>query len=199
MKTLPDYVIALDDKNIVVTDEASLVDVPLPKLVEHYNLVSAVKVKRFKDRATAMTRLVKAVAERTSDAEPAPVADAEVPAKAPKVAKAPKSDVVVINLPQKDEVKNHRPGSKRARTIDMLKTGATFQAVSAAIGWDKKTTYEGIRLLHIQLGYGIKTDAVTGVITLQGEPTIAAPVAEPAAPDAPEAEGAAPAPDDHLA
>lgn len=56
--------------------------------------------------------------------------------------------------------KECKPGSKRATTLEMLKgDGATFDEVKAKIGWDERTAYEGIRLLHSYLGYGIRETA----------------------------------------
>ncbi len=63
-------------------------------------------------------------------------------------------------FPAKDEIKGHRPGTHRSTLVELLsrEEGATFEECQKATGWDKKTTYEGIRLLHYYVGYGMKQD-----------------------------------------
>lgn len=58
------------------------------------------------------------------------------------------------------------PPTKRARVLGMLTSadGATYDEVSAAIGWDKRTTYEGIVLLNKLLGWGLVEDTESGKI-----------------------------------
>ena len=82
---------------------------------------------------------------------------------------------VAFNFPKKlDEkgnpvgVKAHRPNCKRALVVDMLtsESGATFsevaQAIEATFGaseaWDGSTCYEGIKLIHSELGYALTED-----------------------------------------
>jgi hypothetical protein len=64
-------------------------------------------------------------------------------------------------FPVADEIKNVRPGTHRATLVELLSTkeGASFEECQAATGWDKKTCYEGIRLLHSYVGYGMTQDA----------------------------------------
>jgi hypothetical protein len=98
---------------------------------------------------------------------PAPKAKAEPKAKA---APKPKAEKKVIErkprgmrffFPVADEIKNVRPGTHRATLVELLSTkeGASFEECQAATGWDKKTCYEGIRLLHSYVGYGMTQDA----------------------------------------
>lgn len=79
-------------------------------------------------------------------------------------------------FPAGDEIKSVRPGTFRAKLVELFSTGkgATFDEAMAATwgskkGMDeetaKKTTYEGIRLLHYYVGYGMKQDA-DGRITI---------------------------------
>jgi hypothetical protein len=100
-------------------------------------------------------------------AAPAPKAEPKAKAKA---APKPKAEKKVIErkprgmrffFPVADEIKNVRPGTHRATLVDLLsrKEGASFEECQAATGWDKKTCYEGIRLLHSYVGYGMTQDA----------------------------------------
>lgn len=79
-------------------------------------------------------------------------------------------------FPVGDEIKPVRAGTFRAKLVELFSTGkgATFDEAMAATwgskeGMDeetaKKTTYEGIRLLHYYVGYGMKQDA-DGRITI---------------------------------
>ena len=64
-----------------------------------------------------------------------------------------------FDIPPGDELLGHRAGTKRALLIEMLSgKGATFQEVQDAINWDRRTAYEGIKLLN-KLGYGIQEKA----------------------------------------
>lgn len=79
-------------------------------------------------------------------------------------------------FPVGDEIKPVREGTFRAKLVELFSTGkgATFDEALAATwgskeGMDpevaKKTCYEGIRLLHYYVGYGMKQDA-DGRITI---------------------------------
>lgn len=91
-------------------------------------------------------------------------AAATKPPKPPRTAKVPKPEgeakaprALAFNLPLTADIK--RPGrGKRLAIFEMLqrKEGATFEEVQTATGWDRKTAYEGIRLLHTYCGYGLK-------------------------------------------
>jgi len=109
---------------------------------------------------------------------------------APAAPAAPKHKL--FNLKQADAIRAHRPGTKRAKVVEMIKRdgGATFEEIMTAIGWDAKTAYEGVRLVNQYLGYGMTTDADTGKITGSGDipPMLekqVAPVKEPKAPKEP--------------
>lgn len=77
--------------------------------------------------------------------------------------------------PDPDGIKAHREGSKgRAVAIQLLSqkdkdgnvVGATFEEVMKGTGWDEKKAYEGIRLVHFALGWGMKLDNDTGKIRI---------------------------------
>lgn len=79
-------------------------------------------------------------------------------------------------FPADKEIKPVREGTFRAKLVELFSTGkgATFDEAMAAtwgskkdmdVETAKKTTYEGIRLLHYYVGYGMKQDA-DGRITI---------------------------------
>lgn len=55
------------------------------------------------------------------------------------------------------EQKSVREGTKRATVLQLLsrKNGATIGEVMEATGWDRKTAFDGIKLLHTAVGYGL--------------------------------------------
>lgn len=67
---------------------------------------------------------------------------------------------MTFTLPFAGSVKEPRPSSKRAKVLEMLTRpqGATHEEVMKAVGWDRITAYEGIRLLSKHNGYGLRED-----------------------------------------
>lgn len=135
---------------------------------------AAKKEKKEAEKAAKTEAKAKADAEKAEKKAAADKDKAEAKAKrdAEKAEKPKRSEkgqggdkALVFNLPFLGEIKEHRPGTKRAKVIEMLTPGATLEQVMAEIGWDRKTAYEGIRLVHFYLGYGIKTED-GGVIRL---------------------------------
>lgn len=139
-------------------------------------------VKRFSDRKAGAKRLwelgtpieirraepvtkghVREAIEHPAE-EPAPV-DAKAAKKSkakPKAEAKPQGERKVrqmtFRLPPKGKTfKAHREGTCRARLIELLgrPNGALFSECQAEFNWDKKTCYEGIRLLNSLLGYGL--------------------------------------------
>jgi Protein of unknown function (DUF3489) len=143
---------------------------PAARLVEIYNsLPEATKVKKFKDRATAVSRIWKAIqtpgqAEPVAAGEPAqePDAPAEIAQpeaaipETPEPAPAPQTpDVAQEASPAKTKTprakKEPKPareagvpreGSKTSQVIAMLKRegGTTLEEIMTAMGWLKHTT-----------------------------------------------------------
>lgn len=105
--------------------------------------------------------------ESIESTEVAPVTSAPTPAPA-KGQQAGRRTRFNFDPKPDDQIKQHRSGTKRARVYEMLssKEGATFDEVSETIGWDKRTTYEGIILIHKALGHGLVEDEKTGKIRL---------------------------------
>lgn len=109
--------------------------------------------------ATAQRKAQSAQASRTrsrASTKKTPPAKA-APAKAVKRQSPPKR-AMTFDLPCASTQKQPRESSKRAKVLAMLqrKNGATHQEVMDAIGWDRVTAYEGIRLLSIHNGYGLR-------------------------------------------
>lgn len=65
-----------------------------------------------------------------------------------------------------ETIKSVKEGSKRHKLLQLLKSegGATFEECMAETGWNRKDCYEGIRLLHYYVGYGLNMDETTGKI-----------------------------------
>jgi hypothetical protein len=65
-----------------------------------------------------------------------------------------------FDWPPRGEVKKHRVGTKRAKALALLlrPEGATLEEVQETCGWDAANAYEGIKLLHGYLGYGVRED-----------------------------------------
>lgn len=119
---------------------------------------------------TIAQKLAAAKAAQTPATKPAPK---QKPEKAPKAPKEPKVKAekkarkprgISFNFlakageDGKADIKKIRPGTKRALIIDLLSrpNGATFDECRKETDWDVKTCYEGIRLLHFYVGYGIE-------------------------------------------
>lgn len=129
----------------------------LPQLADKYNEhTDGRKIKKFRDRGTALRRTAQAIAaykarEGTAEA----VKNME-----PQRLKAHKP----FNYEPLREIKQHRPNTARAKAVKALLKGATFAEVQQATGWEKyHQCYEGIKLIHTQLGHGLRQNS-KGVI-----------------------------------
>ncbi len=60
--------------------------------------------------------------------------------------------------PDPDGIREARPGTKRARVVELLRAGTTLEDVQEAIGWNRMTAIEGIRLVATKLGWGMRQD-----------------------------------------
>lgn len=163
-----------------------------PQLVELHNLVRSnlglSTTKRFADTKTAIKRTWSALEQydqandeslgkgqvELSEADKRQVKDEAESRQGEK--KPRKLRGMRFVFPAGDEIKPVRPGTHRAKLVELFSTkpGATFDEALAAT-WGakkdmdpevaKKTCYEGIRLLHYYVGYGMKQDA-DGRITI---------------------------------
>ena len=68
-------------------------------------------------------------------------------------------------VPCRGTIKPPRPGSIRARLVEILSRGATFDEVCATLGLSKAGAYDHIRLVHVAGGYGVR-EGEDGVIRL---------------------------------
>jgi len=128
----------------------------LAELLAAYIERAGEPVKKFKSKKAAIEALeaLDGKPERATEAIPEEVAE--------KVKSRKRKPFI---WPVKDEIKPHRAGTKRAFVVETLTTtGATFDEVAEHCGWDKPTCYEGIKLIHSALGYGLFEDTSTGII-----------------------------------
>lgn len=154
----------------VILDEQSA-----PELASIYRLVASnlgePEVKRFADKPTAVKRTW-AILERYAATEtpasapaapeaPAPVAEPTPVADAPKAKAERKKRGMRFVFPAESEIKTAREGTARAKALSLLQRpeGASFQEVMDITGWNEKQAYEGIRIIHYYLGWGMKQDA----------------------------------------
>lgn len=145
-----------------------------PELVKLHNQINPnAPTKRFADKQSAVKRVWAALGGDVAAApvKPEKKADApkpEKPVKTPKAPKARKKREMRFVYPPLDEIREvKRGGSHRATLLKMMsrEQGATFGQLMAAT-WgrhedmteevQKKTTYEGIRLCHTYVGYGLR-------------------------------------------
>jgi len=134
------------------------------ELVRIYNELHPEKpVKRFESQAAGIRRIIHRLAEK-QNALPAALQPPvkQLRATPRPLKEEPKAGRKPFNLPV-GEIKAHRPGTKRAKVLDMLLFGATFADVQKATGWPYRTAYEGIKLINTELGYGLVEDEA-GVI-----------------------------------
>ena len=61
-----------------------------------------------------------------------------------------------LNFPPLKKIKAHRPGTRRAILVAMLKKGAVLEALMKATRWSRDDCREAIRQVHRDLGYGIQ-------------------------------------------
>ena len=124
------------------------------------------KVEREAAAAVKKAKRETEAAEKKAQREAAKLASDEKKAaeKAQKeAAKAAAGPVVKklksFNMAPQTELKKFREGTKRAKVIELMTRdgGATFSELMLATGWDDKTAYEGVRLVNLYVGYGLKT------------------------------------------
>lgn len=153
----------MDINGTQIKSKADLKDIPTADLVTTYNSLTNRQIKKFENREKAVDRtwaVIKAVLDEPAEEKPAK-------AKKEKAPKPKKPFRFNFNFAPEDRIKPHRAGTKgRAAAIEALKKGATFEEVKTATGWNDKQAYEGIRLLHFVLGWGMRHDLETGKIYL---------------------------------
>lgn len=147
-----------------------LSDVSAADLLAFYNERTGKNTTKFASRAKGQMQvwaLIEAeVAAELAAIEAAKVAPAAPEETAPVEKKARKSRGFRFKFCKRDTIKEVKEGSKRFALLQLLKQegGATFEECMAETGWNRKDCYEGIRLLHYYVGYGLNMDETTGKI-----------------------------------
>ena len=145
---------------------ADLSDVSTADLLAFYNERTGKNTTKFASRAKGQMQvwaLIEAEVTAELAAKAAPAASEET---APVEKKARKSRGFRFKFCKRDTIKEVKEGSKRYALLQLLKQegGATFEECMAETGWNRKDCYEGIRLLHYYVGYGLNMDETTGKI-----------------------------------
>lgn len=135
-----------------------------------YNEVAESKnfptVARFADKAAAIRRAMQLQDKAGLKPTPHPMSVAKDKAQ-PKRSANPNSKKPFgyhFVFPCGQEQKVPREGTKRRKLFDKMMTakGVTHAEVMELCDWDKRTAYEGIRLIHYAHGYPITQDETTG-------------------------------------
>lgn len=153
-----------------VLSAADLNDVSTADLLAFYNERTGKNTTKFASRAKGQMQvwaLIEAeVAAELAAIEAAKVAPAASEEAAPAEKKARKARGFRFKFCKRDTIKEVKEGSKRFALLQLLKQegGATFEECMAETGWNRKDCYEGIRLLHYYVGYGLNMDETTGKI-----------------------------------
>jgi hypothetical protein len=156
-----------------VTSAGTLEEKSIKELTEIYNSKcdAADRITKFRDKETAVRRVLEVLSGKQEGEKPKLRAKRgegkRTKAKKEKAEKAEGDNRrKLFNLKPASKLKSIRPGTKRAKIVELLTEGATFEEVQKATGWDNRTAREGIILLNKHVGYGIKEDSSTRVITL---------------------------------
>lgn len=136
--------------NIKITTRSDLKKVPTKALLDYYNTELGKTISKFASRVKGEEQVWKLLQENLGTGT-GTVSEG-------------KGRAMSFDFPAKDEIKGHRENTKRAKTLEKLLKGATFEEIKQLNDWDDRTAYEGIRLLHIKLGYGLSQDPDSGVI-----------------------------------
>lgn len=153
-----------------VLSAADLNDVSTAELLAFYNERTGKNTTKFASRAKGQAQVWAIIEAEVADelvaieaAKAAPAASEEA---APVEKKARKSRGFRFKFCKRDTIKTVKEGSKRYALLQLLKQegGATFEECMAETGWNRKDCYEGIRLLHYYVGYGLNMDETTGKI-----------------------------------
>lgn len=60
-----------------------------------------------------------------------------------------------LAAPAAKEIREHRPGTKRAKVVTMLRKGTTIQRIMKEMSWNRSDARAAVRQIHRELGYGI--------------------------------------------
>lgn len=131
---------------------------PSKELVELYNRVTGKATTKFASRDRGVKQTWSALAEcgkRVDEVRE----DAEQEEAKPVVKKvngaARQGRRMRFRFRPDGEIKEPKDGTKRAQLADLCRRGTTFRQIRETIGWDTRTAYEGVRLLHFVHGFGL--------------------------------------------
>lgn len=135
--------------------ESSLGDLSRAELTRLYNEITGEGRKPASTKTQCVDRVVGVLPEPEPQPKRAKKTKVETEPNPKKTTPARRSP---FHLPATQEPKSVRAGSKRATTLGLLarKGGATVEEVMEAVGWDRRTAMDGIRLLHTYCGYGLE-------------------------------------------
>lgn len=135
--------------------ESQLKELTGKQLVELYNEITGDNVKKFRDTATAVRRVLEAqeAAEKFRKTPTKEQIEAEE-----KDAKTTSSSLSIFNHTPSGTIKPHRAGTGRARLIEVLSKGATIEQAAKASGWNTSRVRVHIRELHNYCGYGLRVE-----------------------------------------
>lgn len=160
--------------NTTVTSETHLNEVSTADLLAFYNERTGKNTTKFASRAKGMAQVWALIKDEVAaeleqclaELEAEVTAEAAEAAEAPAEKKTRKSRGFRFKFCKYDTIKTVKEGSKRYALLQLLKRegGATFEECMAETGWNRKNCYEGIRLLHYYVGYGLNMDETTGKI-----------------------------------
>lgn len=136
-------------------DTCSLERLTIPQLAALYYELTGRKVTRFKTKNEAICTVRPAVVKKILESK-----SRFSRGETPRHRKRKK-----YNLPAGNVLRNFRKGSQRAKIIDMLLEGATFEEIQATFNLSYKNAYQNIRLLNTCVGFGLKEDE-NGVIRI---------------------------------
>ena len=132
-----------------------------PTLAAVYNELTGKTIKKFRDRATGISRVKPEVElaikriEESSNPSPRPT-------------RTGKGRRKLFSIDPSETQRRHREGTKRGALIAMLRdgNGRTFEQVMDHFGWDRNLAYEHIWTVGTYVGWGVREDEETGYIRL---------------------------------
>lgn len=143
-----------------IASKSDLKDIPNMSLVALYNKLTGKETKKFASREKGEAQVWRELERQQATA--AVKAPQEPKAKKAPAAKAtPKVRQPRFVFKKDKEIKPPRETTKRHTVLTMLRrqNGATLAEIEQKV-WpgDRKTTYEAVRLLHFQHGFGLRQD-----------------------------------------
>ena len=133
----------------------------MSELVEIYNKHSEKKIKKFRDKETAIRRTLFVLSSTNKSSSidfsnQRRVSEERTNEILNNLQSNKKSRRQPFEKPRKTIIKKLQKGTKREMLLCLLEgSGSTLEEVMVEIGWDRSTALEGIRLMHTFVGYGL--------------------------------------------